>query len=222
MFTSSTPPLSPREQLEVEIERIFAQKPLADEYVEFILGSYSEPWRRYHNCEHILKMLDWLQATKIPLDSQYLTALEVMVIYHDVIYKIGREKAYNECASATIAGKHLQSAGYDSIFVELVTEGVECTIAHQVKPDLPMWSDFIQPLIDIDLLAGMGKSGDDFTNNTELIRQEYSPLYTDAEIARGRAKWAKSMLTRPSIYLSSYFQQYEAYARENLGRLVED
>lgn len=213
--------ITPRDFLGAKIENIFSEKPTCLDDHEFVLDSYSEGWRTYHNCNHVLKMLQILDNNPPELEAGYIQAIEAMIVYHDVVYKIGRQKkGWNERESAVIAGKQLQAAGYDGIFIDIVVTGIKCTIDHTVPEIIENWSWFIAPFLDIDLHAGLGESSDDFANNTELIREEYSPLYTDAEYASGRAKWAEDMLKRPSIYLTSHFQQYEAYARENLERLV--
>jgi predicted metal-dependent HD superfamily phosphohydrolase len=165
-------------------------------------------------------MLKILYETSALLDEDGVNAIEIMIVYHDVVYKLGREKGWNESESAVIAGKQLTAAGYGSVFVELVTEGIECTTHHTVPESLSNWGDIIWPLIDIDLLAGFGTTWEEFSENTRLIGLEFSPLYTEQEYASGRAKFASSFLERPKIFHTPGFFKYEPIVRENLARMA--
>ena len=211
---------SPRTLLEAEIERIFTHQPLDSDHVEFILNSYSEPWRAYHNCEHILRTLDLLKQLQPQVGGEYVRALEIMAVYHDVVYKLRREKGWNERESAIIAGKQLVAAGYKGIFVELVVAGIECTIEHTVPESLSNWAKFIWPLIDADLLAGFGTSWKEFSEKTRLIGLEYAPLFTTDEYRASRAEFAKTFLLRPKIFHDPVLSEYEFLVRENLTRMT--
>jgi predicted metal-dependent HD superfamily phosphohydrolase len=212
---------TPRSLLEAKIEKIFNQKPLQFEYIQMILDAYSEPWRTYHNCTHILKMLQVFEETSIDLPKEYLHLIELMIIYHDVIYKLGREKGWNENESVFIAENQLNAAGYTTLKIDLVVEGIKSTINHVVSEDFDAWREYIEPFLDIDLLAGFGTKPEEFLRNTKLIGKELSPFYTDEEYAESRAKFAKAFLQRPNIFLSPYFRQYETKVRESLFQIVE-
>lgn len=209
-----------RDRLEAEIETIFAQRPLCEEHVELILDAYSEAWRQYHNCDHILLALNLVRQLQPRISAEYRLAIEIMIVYHDVIYKLGREKGWNERESAAIAGKQLAHAGYDPTFIELIVAGIECTIDHAVPESLYNWAPYIEPLLDVDLLAGFGTSWEEFSERTRLIGLEYSPLYTAEEYRFGRAKFAKAFLEKPKIFHDPCLNEYEILARENLQRTI--
>jgi predicted metal-dependent HD superfamily phosphohydrolase len=220
MFTTSQI-ITPREKLEAEILHIFADRPLDSSTVEFILESYSEPWRMYHNCEHILLALNLLrQLHPVACKNRQLRATEVMILYHDVVYKIGREKGWSEHESARTAETHLAAAGHDQSFIALVMSGITCTINHVIPGLLMKSAEFIEPLLDVDLLSGFGTSWDEFSEKTRLIGLEYSPLYTQEEYRAGRAKFAKAFLDRQQIFYNRSLREYEALVRENLQRTV--
>jgi predicted metal-dependent HD superfamily phosphohydrolase len=202
-----------REKLKEEIKRIFVQRPLSEEHIEFILDSYSEPWRHYHNCDHILLALNLVRQLQPQVGAEYRHVIDIMIVYHDVIFKLGRDKGWNERESAVIAAKHLASTGYDSIFIDLVVSGTECTIHHTVPEELKNWAPYIEPLLDADLLAGFGTSWEEFSEKTRLIGLEYSPLYTAAEYQAGRAKFAKAFLAKPKIF-------HDPSLKENLQRTM--
>ncbi len=211
---------TPRDNLKTEIERIFATRPLSEEQMDLILDAYSESWRKYHNCDHILRALDLLKQLQPQVGAEYLHAIEIMIVYHDVVYKLGREKGWNERESAVVAAKHLVSIGYDATFIDIVVAGIECTITHTVPDDLGNWAAFIEPLLDVDLLAGFGTSWEEFSEKTHLIGLEYTPLYTKSEYQAGRATWAKSFLEKPKIFHNPSLVEYEILARENLQRTI--
>ncbi len=212
--------ITSRDKLEEKIREIFAQRPLSEDRIRFILDSYSEPWRYYHNCDHILLALKLVEQVQPPVSALYKHALQIMIIYHDVVYKLGREKGWDERESGVIAGKHLSSAGYDPEFVGLVVVGIECTIDHAVPELLSNWAPYIEPLLDVDLLAGFGTSWEEFSERTRLIGLEYSPLYTMEEYQTGRVKFAKTFLERAKIFHDRRLQEYEILARENLQRTI--
>ena len=211
---------TPRDQLEAEIERIFASHPLDSDHVELVLDSYSEPWRAYHNCEHILKMLKTLKELSLDFEPEYIQVIEIMIVYHDVRLKLGREKGWNERESAVLAARHLQAAGYGPILVEIATEGIECSIDHKLLPSLESWKDFVGLFLDIDLFAGFGTNWDEFSRNTSLIEQEFSPIYTSEEYRLGRAHFATSFLDRGQIFLTEHFAKHEEAVRASLTRMA--
>lgn len=63
--------------------------------VNFIIEKYNEPFRKYHNIFHVISLLqnESVLIKKSPL-------LNIAIIYHDIIYKIGNK--YNELDSANV------------------------------------------------------------------------------------------------------------------------
>lgn len=219
---SSLQVLDSRELLRQHILFIFERNPLSNEQVDFILDSYSEPWRHYHNCDHILKMLDILWKTAALSDEDYINSIEIMIVYHDLLLKLGRDPGWSERMSADKAEKDLEQAGYEVGFITLVFGGVHATAHHTLGTVLPQNQNTISVFLDIDILAGLGTSWEEFDGITKQIQREYEPLYTAAEFRDGRAKWAKSFLDRPQIFLSPQFAQHELVARENLQRYIDE
>lgn len=210
---------SSRELLQNRIEGIFFRRGFTFEYTDFVLNSYSEPWRHYHNCDHILKMLDLLLET----DGRHMSddefyAVELMIMYHDVEYKIGREKGWSENESAVVASRQLRDYVPNAMYLDVVCDGILATIQHEV-PD-QNWNHFMGLFLDIDLLAGLGATSKEFKANTALIQREFEPLYTASEYHAGRIKWAEGFLDRSKIFITPQFEKYEAVARENLRALI--
>jgi predicted metal-dependent HD superfamily phosphohydrolase len=208
-----------RELLRQKITEIFECKRLSFAHRDFILDSYSEPWRHYHNCDHILKMLSLLgSADRSDVSVEELNAIEMMIIYHDVIYKIVREKGWNENESVVVASRQLRACLLPPALIDVVCEGILATVDHQVPE--PNWTQFIGLFLDIDMLAGLGTTWVEFAANTNKIQREYEPLYTADEYQTGRVKWAEGFIKRDKIFVTPQFEQYEVVARENLKTLI--
>lgn len=220
---SSIQVLDSRELLRQKILEISSRKPLSDDQIEFILDSYSESWRHYHNCDHILKMINiFEQCDKSSLTALEQLAIQFMKVWHDVFYKLGRDSGWNERKSANRSEADLEQAGYEVEFISLVCGGIFATDRHTLMTVHPRNQAVVSVFLDIDLLAGLGTSWEEFAGITQQIQREYEPLYTAAEFQVGRVKWAKSFLDRPQIFLSPEFAQYETVARANLGRYIDE
>ena len=165
-----------KDMLQNRIAGIFFSRGLTFEHMDFVLDSYSEPWRHYHNCAHILKMHNILLETDCTLLSdEELFAIELMFIYHDVIIKIGREKGWSERESAVVASKQLRyfESNMRPLFVDMVLEGILATINHEVPEKA--WNHFIGLFLDIDLLAGLGTCAEEFEAKGERSRLPRQP-----------------------------------------------
>lgn len=164
-------------------------------------------------------MLDLLElADKSQISASELTTVNLMIIYHDVAYKIGREKGWSENESAAVAAQQLRDCALNPMYVEVVCEGILATINHEVPDE--NWSHFMGLFLDIDMLAGLGTNWEEFADNTNKIQREYEPLYTTDEYQAGRVKWAEGFIKRDWIFVTRQFKQYELVARENLKTLI--
>lgn len=183
-----------------------------------IVDAYSEDWRGYHNASHIMQMLVLSRRFDIKLMDDDRLRLELMILYHDVWYKVGRPKGENERKSADWAYTDLVHHGFQ--FTDTIREGIEATINHNL---VDVSSDnilVVATLLDLDLW-GLGQKPEYFKRNGEMIWQEFQPVATRAEFKAGRATWAKDFLdSRKTIYHTESFAQFEAQARRNLQELA--
>ncbi len=197
-------------------------KPLSEEQKNRVINSYSEPWRHYHNCDHILNMFNIFEESTFShrLSEEETQAIQLMIIFHDDTYKLSREKGWNERESAKWAMFELSKASYELRFADMVWTGVVASTTHSLE-DVPVdWHNSIGMFLDIDLLAGLGTTWEEFIANTKRIEREFEPLYTASEYQAGRIKWAENFLTRDKIFQTPGFAQYESVAQENLQRLI--
>lgn len=187
-----------------------------------VYDAYMEPWRAYHNYKHILGMirgLDDLAEEYAPNDSRKWYGIAFMVIYHDVWFKVGRNRGENEYNSAEWAVVDLELASAPLALVQMVKQGILATITHDLSDVDPIYHDSVGILLDLDLY-GLGQSYDHFQGDTEAIWKEFQPVYTRDDYDAGRSKWAANFLKRERIYYTPAFEQFELQARANLERLA--
>lgn len=175
----------------------------AYELSHLINKAYSNPYRAYHNKQHILRMLYHEY-------SPNLTLMEKLVIlFHDIYYVPGCTN--NEQKSAEIAriylDSHMLPSELDTMTKMILQTGdyFTTTVDNALSP----------LVLDLDLvhLAGSKKA---FANYCRRISLEFNmygvTLYPD--------KFARQMLSKRQIFLTPCMMKYEDAARSNLESLL--
>lgn len=196
---------------------------LPADHIEKLIGSLTADWKTYHNAIHIADMLERLDEVKYQfrqLTDADIAALKLMIIYHDVVYELGKEKGWNERESARWAKADLMSVGASEWLQSYVTSGIIATINHDLAVVTRKFQPTVSLLLDLDLIAGLGTDWTEFKENTALIQQEFSPLYTAEQYQIGRKRWAEGFLKKERIFQTHYFKMYEIEVRKNLHRLA--
>ena len=168
-----------------------------------VVAKYQEAHRHYHNLEHVLSSLDWLDqlAFHDPL-------IEGAIWFHDVIYDPTRSD--NEVASA----HYFESA--TSPWLDLETRNEITRLILATDPSIPPTGDPLQQLmVDIDL-AILGSKPDAYESYRKAIRREYQHV-SEPDFKRGRAAILERFLAK-RIYQTTEFQHLEEPARENMNR----
>lgn len=210
-----------RSRLEQIIFESCRGTPLSSEKVQTILDSYSEPWRHYHNCDHILKCFTLFeQCDKSHLNADEIYAIRWMLIFHDAILKIGREKGWSELQSARMSNQFLMGVVPENI-LSIIYYGIMASINHKCQHVPLDWEPAISLFLDIDLLAGLGTSYQELVTITRLVEREYEPMYTKEEFKAGRISWVETFLTRERIFQSSVFSHHEKMVRRNLRLIMK-
>ena len=186
-----------------------------------ILNAYCESWRTYHNADHIIQMLRLSRHTDINLSDEERQRLELMILYHDVWYKVGRSAGENEKQSAQWAVDDLAGASDELIRLRrCLQQGINATATHSLADTNPVYVDEIATLLDLDLW-GLGQEPESFQEDTEKVWQEYQPIATREEFDNGRSIWAQNFLSsRNQIYFTEPFLDREEMAQRNLKQLV--
>lgn len=188
-----------------------------------ILQAYCEPWRTYHNAGHIMQMLERSRQSDIELTDDARQRLELMILYHDAWYKVGRASGENEEQSAKWATEDLaDSIDDDTLRLRrAVRQGIVATATHSLDNINPAYVEEIATLLDLDLW-GLGQAPDAFKEDTEKVWKEYQPIATRKEFDAGRSTWARSFLTsRKGIYHTEPFLGREEMAQFNLKQLAD-
>jgi len=173
---------------------------------------YAEPWRHYHTLRHIESLLGLLEAHRGL--ARHGDELAAAIWFHDAIYDPRRND--NEARSAELAREQLPAAGCEAGFADRVAELVLATRSHEADPadgDKALLLD-----LDLSILAAAPV---DYDRYALQVRQEYAHVADDA-FRNGRARVLGSFLARPRLFiLDSLFERWEAPARQNLRREIE-
>lgn len=185
-----------------------------------VAQSYFEDWRTYHNATHLMDMLEVLR--QMTLDAEFKLRVGLLVLYHDVFYKVGRPRGDNEVMSAEWAIHDLELTGHPKTIAlaPLVHQGILATITHSLDQIDDCYQKEVALLIDLDLW-GLGTNRRTFEQNTERIWYEQRYTQTKNEFRASQKAWATNLLDRPSVYLTKYAENRERQARRNLWQLVQ-
>jgi predicted metal-dependent HD superfamily phosphohydrolase len=175
-----------------------------------VIAAYHEPWRHYHNIEHIHDCLNLIKL--VPSGTPDRPAIKSAIWFHDVIYD--PKGKGNEVRSANVASESLCAMGAKRDFIAATV----LLIADTTHTDPVEW-ELGRYMVDIDL-AILGAAGERFDGYERAIRQEYAHV-SDAAFRDGRVKVLRRFLDRASIYMTDVFRtQFEVAARENLERSI--
>ncbi len=211
-------------QLYKKILEILAPHKVPTDTAGKLLLAYCERWRAYHNAAHILQMFELAKTKVSNLSPASLKRLELMILYHDAWYKVGRPAGENEQRSADWAKSDLTHRDNSPETVELcrvVEQGILATKTHTLNGIDAEYVDEVATLIDLDLW-GIGQPPEQFQQDTEKVWREYQPIVSREEFDAGRSAWARTFLdSRPNIYQTSSFFHLEDQAKRNLEQLAK-
>ena len=203
-----------QEQLRIALPEISEERERA------LVRAYCEQWRTYHNFHHIWKMIHVAETVfRDQCTERQWRMLLVMILYHDVVYKVGVRAPENEIASAQWAAHDMTTCNTNKDFKWCVHHGIKATKTHTLIDIKPSHQRIVAMLLDLDLF-GLGGATDAFAADTELIWHEYQPVMHRGQYDTGRCEWAKTFLTRPVIFQTPQLGHLESSARANLKRLA--
>lgn len=187
-----------------------------------LIKAYTERWRTYHNHLHIWQMLEL--ADTLDQSKKTRQRLNLLILYHDVWYKVLRTRGYNELCSIEWALADIStSQGFGPTELkrtrQVLRQGIIATIDHSLDKVDPDYVPEVALLLDLDLWI-LGQDYALFHKYNENVYGEYQPIFSREEFMTGRADWARSFLKRPKIYHTEKFLHLEEKARQNLSRLI--
>jgi predicted metal-dependent HD superfamily phosphohydrolase len=178
---------------------------------EDLIQRYSEGHRAYHNLDHIVDCLRYLDCIKNELEEPI--SAELSLWFHDVI--CDPRSKNNEIKSAELAVRELSALGINEDVLDRIFDMIMVT-KHPSNPN----SKDQSYVSDIDL-AILGSPEAMYAKYKADIREEYRwiPL---SIYRRNRGKLLKGFLSQKNIYKTEYFyKRFEETARINLRAEIE-
>ena len=191
----------------------------------YITNQYDCYNRKYHNCYHIVDVLDKLDEYVFEhYDCKHQNEMRVALLLHDVVYDVPCfGQMTNEMKSAAVFDKYIVKmlpGLRDNIDCHLVSDLILST-QYGTEFEATEKDELAYKLVhDIDF-SSLGDSFERFCKDGKNIRQEYW-MASDKEFEVGRKAFLQSMLAKPKIYLTEYyFDKYEAQARSNMQTYLD-
>jgi predicted metal-dependent HD superfamily phosphohydrolase len=179
--------------------------PGADALGADLLQRWSEPWRHYHDVEHLAEVLTALDELARPAP----TTVRLAAWFHDAIYD--PRAGDNEERSAELATATLPAAGIAADEVSEVVRLVRLTATHDPAAD----DADGKLLCDADL-AILGATPSRYERYVAAVRAEYAHV-PDAEFRAGRDRILRGFADRVRIYSTDAARdRWESAARRNL------
>jgi predicted metal-dependent HD superfamily phosphohydrolase len=171
-----------------------------------LLRRWVEPWRRYHDAEHLAEVLAALDDLAAPVPAP----IRLAAWFHDAIYDPRADD--NEERSALLAVSTLPAIGVADRTVAEVVRLVRLTATHDPTPDDPAG----ELLCDADL-AILGSSPARYQRYVTDVRREYAHV-PDDDFRAARTRILRGFQQRPTIYRTAAGRsRWESAARRNLS-----
>lgn len=184
--------------------------PLVSTLFRELIAAWSEPWRHYHTCQHLLECLDAFDRERA--HAQRPGEVALALFFHDAVYDLQGHD--NEARSADWSTRALRQAGVPGDAVARVHALIMAT-CHNAVPTEPD----AQLLVDIDL-AILGAPPERFAEYEVQIRREYAHVPPHVFEPR-RKRILGSFLERQPLYQTPGMQaRCEPQARINLSKAI--
>ncbi len=169
--------------------------------------AYTEPHRRYHTLEHIVRILGLLDGVRGRL--RHPEEAELALWLHNLVYN--PRATDNEERSAARARRVLDEGGVSGAAADRI-EALILSTRHAGPPE----EHDARYVGDADLSI-LGATEFEFDRYERQVRQEYF-FMRGPEWRERRAELLRHFLDRPRIFLTPDFGSFEAPARANLAR----
>ncbi|WP_431781015.1 HD domain-containing protein [Streptomyces chumphonensis] len=182
--------------------------PDPEPYGRDLLRRWAEPRRRYHTTDHLLAVLDRVDA--LAGHAADPDAVRLAAWFHDAVYRPDRSE--NEERSAGLAQRALPEAGVGAARTAEVVRLVRLTVTHDPAPG----DRDGEVLCDADLAVLAGSPGA-YAAYAAAVRAEYA-FVPDEAFTAGRADVLRALLALPRLFRTPYgAAHWEAPARHNLA-----
>ena len=184
-----------------------ATLPRHQELGENLITRYSEPHRRYHSTEHLLRVLTMIDQLA---DDHDVFLVQLAAWFHDAVYAIPPGQVSNEEASARLALRELSRVGLEQEDLNQIARLVRLTEAHLPGPRDPEG----ELLCDADL-AILASNPADYAAYVTAIREEYAQM-PEEEFLSGRLA-VLTELSERELFRTAKGRQLAGAARTNLA-----
>lgn len=181
--------------------------PGQQEMARDLLARYAEPQRRYHNTEHLARVLEGVEEFAGPDPDLYVVRLAAW--FHDAVYAVPEGQVTNEEASARLVMRELGRAGLEQEDLNEIARLVRVTATHHPGTKDPN-GDLI---CDADL-AILGAPPEEYRHYVEGIRAEYAHV-DEVDFVVGRHDILTALADGP-IYRTGRARKLLPQARTNL------
>lgn len=196
-------------------ERMLPQTAVKD-VLAGLEGRYQEPWRYYHNVEHIQELFAILDEYGSSVQDPTLVGWAFM--YHDAIYDPLLSPGQSEESSAILAEQELPTIGLGDLAAK-VGEFVRATANH----DVPEADTDLAFFLDSDL-AILGADQQRYDRYAADIRREYGHVPPELYVP-GRIAVLQSLATRidgNAVYATKQLRgTHEEMAQANITREID-
>ena len=184
-----------------------ATLPRQQELGENLITRYSEPHRRYHSTEHLLRVLTMIDQLA---DDHDVFLVQLAAWFHDAVYAIPPGQVSNEEASARLALRELSRVGLEQEDLNQIARLVRLTEAHLPGPRDPEG----ELLCDADL-AILASNPADYAAYVTAIREEYAQM-PEEEFLSGRLA-VLTELSERELFRTAKGRHLAGAARTNLA-----
>lgn len=174
----------------------------------FVEAAYSG--RFYHDFTHLQQGFGYIDLIAPFLNQNVVRYLEMAWFFHDIYYVPGDPR--NEEKSADVFHYFAKTIGL--VDVDYVKKLINDTKHDRIPNSLPG-----KLICDIDLI-GFSNTFEDVKWASENIRREFAAT-PDSVFYAGRIEFLETLLKRPLIYYTQFFEIREDAARKNIKRLIE-
>jgi predicted metal-dependent HD superfamily phosphohydrolase len=175
-----------------------------------LCSRYAEPYRRFHNLDHIRDCVQRFDEVAHLLDDS--DSVELALWFHDAVYEVGATTNERRSAEMFIDLSAGARFGFRHHVCGLIMATRHARLIH---------GNDRQFMVDIDL-SGFGVPWDEFMRNGARLREE-SAHQDDAQYNSGLVVFLGRLQRRPRFFFTEYFHdRYELQARENLSRVLAE
>lgn len=178
------------------------------ELVIFAQERYEANGLPYHNWDHVVAMMAMLLDWNPLLSEEDRIALEMAILFHDVVYD--PQRSDNEERSAIIATHQLSRTKYSHLS-DQVASAILATAHHHPTNELE------KLLVDLDLAI---LASDQYDEYTQAIRKEFS-FVSDDDFKKGRGRFLEAYLAKEPLFWTTYGTALTAKAKANMEHEIQ-